>query len=951
MFLLQLLISYLHVMTATFFHNLRLLGVGVTICCLTSQVLAQVVEVLPVFPRLDDDVTITFNAAEGNGALVNIAPVYAHAGLITSTSTHPNDWKYVQGNWGTADPTVLMQSQGNNLHTISYNIRSFHNVPQGEEVLSLAFVFRNASGSVVGRATDGADIFYPVYPNDVGFLSALLTPQVTSLAVEPGAAIRIKGATSLAGELVLLDNGDTIVSTPGTLLDYVMTAADSGNHFVQFVAIREADTLVQSFFYTVIGDVVVADPPPGREDGFTFVDDSTAHFQLYAPGKGIVYLTGSFNNWQLDVDYQLKQSEDGHRWWIEVGGLEPGSDIQYQYVVDGGLRIADPYSTLVLDPFNDGFIGPETYPDMPVYPYGMTTGMITHERLSPVEPLPKMHPKPDKRELIIYEMLLRDFLHAHSYQVLEDTLDYLQRLGVNAIELMPVQEYEGNLSWGYNPAYHMALDKYYGSAEAFRNFIEACHARGIAVILDVVYNHAFGQSPLVQLYWNAVQNRPSADSPWFNQTARHDFNVGFDFNHESPATRYFVKRVLSWWLDTYAIDGFRFDLSKGFTQKNTLGNISAFNAYDQSRIDILQDYATHVWSHDEDAYVILEHFADNNEEIELSSRGMMLWGNMNHAYSQASMSFENSDLSWVSHERRGWSEPHLISYMESHDEERLMYRNLQFGNSVPGYDIREPEIALSRIELVSPFFYLIPGPKMIWQFGELGYDYSINHCPDGTINNNCRLAEKPIRWDYLEDWRRKRVYDITRALILLRNTQAVRDGALEISLASRYEKKLRIRHDDMDLVAVGNFDVNNRNIAPVFTRTGWWFDYFSGDSLFVENQFVTLHFTPGEYHVYTTTKIPLEIDIATSVEDTEMANARLLIYPAINDGRFTVALPYTVSGFIDITVTDLSGRSIYQSKRPTDEFLQVDIPQPPGGIYIVWIRTNEGLFHSKIVIP
>src|SRR6187551_1626606 len=149
----------------------------------STSTIAQVIEVIPVFPKVNDDVTIIFNATQGNGALTGVAPVYAHAGLITSESTNPSDWKYVQGTWGTADPKVLMTSLGNNKHSISYNIKDFYGVGDGETVESLAFVFRNASGSIVGRATDGSDIFYPVYPDDVEFQSVLLTPTETSLAL------------------------------------------------------------------------------------------------------------------------------------------------------------------------------------------------------------------------------------------------------------------------------------------------------------------------------------------------------------------------------------------------------------------------------------------------------------------------------------------------------------------------------------------------------------------------------------------------------------------------------------------------------------------------------------------------------------------------------------------------------------------------------------------------
>ncbi len=116
---------------------------------------SQVIEVDPVFPRVTDNVTITFNAVEGNGALTGVSPVYAHTGVITSESSSGTDWKHVQVNWGTPDPHVLMQNLGNNRHSISYNIHDYYGVNDGETVLKLAFVFRNANGTIVGRNSDG----------------------------------------------------------------------------------------------------------------------------------------------------------------------------------------------------------------------------------------------------------------------------------------------------------------------------------------------------------------------------------------------------------------------------------------------------------------------------------------------------------------------------------------------------------------------------------------------------------------------------------------------------------------------------------------------------------------------------------------------------------------------------------------------------------------------------
>ncbi|MFM8347691.1 MAG: alpha-amylase family glycosyl hydrolase, partial [Bacteroidota bacterium] len=120
-----------------------------------------------------------------------------------------------------------------------------------------------------------------------------------------------------------------------------------------------------------------------------------------------------------------------------------------------------------------------------------------------------------------------------------------------AVEFIHRHQLDGNESWGYNPAFFFAPDKYYGPSATLKEFIDTCHRRGIAVILDMVLNHTTGANPLAALYWNAALNQPAANNPWLNETARHPFNVFNDFNHESLATRYFSCRVMEHWLKEY----------------------------------------------------------------------------------------------------------------------------------------------------------------------------------------------------------------------------------------------------------------------------------------------------------------------------------------------------------------------------------------------------------------
>ena len=372
------------------------------------------------------------------------------------------------------------------------------------------------------------------------------------------------------------------------------------------------------------------------------------------------------------------------------------------------------------------------------------------------------------------------------------------------------------------------------------------------------------------MYWDPVNSRPSPESPYLNVIPRHPFNVGYDFNHESVATKNWVKRILTYWIEEFKFDGFRFDLSKGLTQFNSGSDAGLMARYDAGRIAILKDYADHIWNLDSNSYVIMEHFADNDEEIELSNYGMMLWGNMNYQYSQAAKGFQ-SDLEWGDYTFRGWDDPHLVTYMESHDEERLMVRILNEGDSEGDYNTRELPTALERVAAASTIFYSIPGPKMLWQFGEMGYDYSINRCVDGTINNNCRLDPKPIRWDYLQNPDREKLWRVTSALMYLKTSvPAFSTDNFVFNDGNLFLKTVHLNHPDMDAVSLANFRVINSDIMPKFQYPGVWYEYFTGDSIVVTDTQEKLTFGPGEYRIYTSDKLSPPDGYITATEDHQV---------------------------------------------------------------------------------
>jgi 1,4-alpha-glucan branching enzyme len=768
--------------------------------------------------------------------------------------------------------TTDLTPNGNGTYSITFVPGAFYGAPGGKPIIGLTMVFNNGSWNNEGKdfASSGCKDFFVPLNYVVGLFVQITEPSSNSFFTLMNDTIPVSAEANNSNTIELYLDDILVSSTVNSTLVDSIIVTEPGEHWIKVLAYDDESVVGDSASYYVRDSNNIAEIPTGSKEGINYIDTSKINLVLLAPGKEFVYVIGDFNDWTIKNDYLMNQTPDGGYFWIEIDSLIKGKEYAYQYLVDGEIRIGDPYAEKVLDPSNDPWINEETYPGLIQYPVGKTTDIVTVLQTNQADfewAVTDFNP-PEVEDMVIYELLIRDFTARHTFQALIDTLTYLIDLGINVIELMPVNEFEGNLSWGYNPSYYFATDKYYGPSTDLKRFIDICHQHGIAVVLDMVLNHSFGQSPMVKMYWDSENQRPAADNPWFNQVPKHDYNVGYDMNHESIYTKRFFVNVVRFWLQKYNVDGFRFDLSKGFTQKNTLGNTEAWGQYDISRINIWKSYSDSIWKTNPKTRIILEHFAENSEEQVLTSYGMLVWGNLNYNYSRAGMGWNyegKSDFTWGSYKARGFTAPNLVTYMESHDEERQMRGILDWGNNKnPNYIVRNNlPISLVRAELSAAFFFTIPGPKMIWQFEELGYDYSINY--------GCRTCEKPIRWDYFEQPERQRLYQVFSELIKLKKDyEAFSSTDFTIDVSDTL-KTIHIKHPSMDVVIAGNFDTWPRTIEPVFTKTGKWYDYFSGDSLAVTNINMSLGFDKSEYRIYTSVKIPRpEMITAPQVTDVSI---------------------------------------------------------------------------------
>lgn len=911
-------------------------------------VLGQTIESDPLYPTINDSVKITFYVDSCNCSLSSYSgDIYAHTGVLSDESVNNGDWKMVIAQWNQNLPKAKLEKINSKtfvLH-IEPDIRTYYGLGDTINATDLAFVFRSSDGS-----KQTANLYQKIY--EPGLTLNLIKPagdQVVNLndTIEISAKTVRLGTPSTDSIQLFID--DTVKYTSYVdSLEFKHVVQDTGIHWIKVVAINPDFTREDSVFYYVRKEINISELPEGVTDGINFIDSATVTLVLHAPFKDNVFLIGDFNNWEITNSYLMNRTADGERYWITLKNLEKGVEYAFQYLVDGNLRIADPYTDKVLDPANDQYISAGIYPDLKAYPVGKTTEIASVFQTGQqpynwevTDFIPAATSK-----LVVYELLVRDFTDQRSFKGVMDSLGYLQSLGINAIELMPVSEFEGNDSWGYNPSFYFAVDKAYGTKNNFKKLVDECHKRGIAVFMDIVLNHTYGQSPMVRLYFdpNAGSNgQPTAQSPWYNQVSPNtSYYWGNDFNHESIATKTFIDRVNRYWMKEYKIDGFRFDFTKGFTNKAGDGW-----AYDASRIAILERMYDSIKAANENAIVIFEHLSDNSEETVLANHGILLWGKMTDKYNEATMGYNElskSDFSGISYKSRGWNDANLVGYMESHDEQRLMFKNITYGNAVAGYDVKNPEIGLYRIEAAATMFFTIPGPKMVWQFGELGYDVDINY--------DCRVCRKPIRWEYFDDPDRHRLYEVFSALIKLRNEQPLFETT-DFNISANYAlKRVRLNSANMNATILANFDMVSDSITPLFQHTGTWYDYLSGDSIEVSDINKKLAMVPGEHRLYLDVKLESPEIPALGVDDI-VYSKNMLIYPNPTQGQITIQSP--ISGTLNFKVYDLTGKLVYTSsfeaQKGQETMLDLGINGTfTKGIYLYQLGSINAVQQGKLIV-
>ncbi|MBL0013860.1 MAG: T9SS type A sorting domain-containing protein [Flavobacterium sp.] len=912
-------------------------------------------------------ITVTFPITTCNTMGNSPAKVYMHAGIGDAT----NAFGYaVIGNWGQDDTIGQMSSVGPGVYSLTITPSTYFgiNATQQANATKMGMVFRNATGTqTLKKAPSCGDYIF-----DVGFFQTTLTTPTenSSTIINSGESRTVVASNTNGNANYNLKANGVSINTALNVPSYSFTDTNiTENRNYELEISQGASTQVKKFSVIVNpGIIAQALPSSTLVDGVNYnsTDPTKATLVLNAPFKDFIYVAGSFNNYQPSGAYAMKKDPTSGKFWLELNGLVSGQVYTFQYWVcdvtsrpinsPAIVKTADPFSKLVLSPFDDPEIASlGVYPNLPAYPTGqqrevtvLQTGPNAYYNYN-WSAATTNFVKPKKKDLVIYEVLVRDFDANRSYQDLIDKFDYFRNLKINAIQLMPVMEFEGNLSWGYNTVYHLAPDKRYGPPSKLKEFIDLCHQNGIAVILDVALNHVFGRSPLERMWMTDTDNDGwgngiTAENPYCNQAAMHSYSVGSDLNHfrePDNLTNTYSIRTIKTWIEDYKIDGFRWDLTKGFTNScpsNVAGGQEACtNNYQADRVAKLKYYADKQWELDPNFLVIFEHLGTGNsynEEVEWANylksgdtKGIMQWRKMTDPYANL-LKGNGTSLSGVTDPSE-----RFVGYAESHDEERVFYKALTEAGQTQN-DLAKVHLRASAMGAVH---LLVPGPKMLWHFGPLGWERSLWTCQNGSVsfsNPDCKLDTKPQpQWteNWLGDTNRSTIYNNWARMINLRiNEPVFENGSFAWNFNSTGHPRLDVWTSTSQTASLSyvfvltNFTNNTYNVAGGFPFAGTWANLMDNSTFLVTDTSMNISIEPGGFRVFGNKPSSLSID---EIDTSDVTN----IYPNPSSDYFFIS-----NNVVKVEIFSISGQLVKSfSNQPTG--YQYNISDLKTGMYMVKI--------------
>ena len=599
------------------------------------------------------------------------------------------------------------------------------------------------------------------------------------------------------------------------------------SRFTFHVSSQTSKDATQSVTYPPFDPTLATRPLPAPLYGGYHLDliaSGTVTFVLYAPFKPFVSLVGDFNGWHSRAN--LMVTNGAGLWWTTVP--HPGPTRYGFYVaVDDQSHVwtADPYATEIR--WDES--GPWAWlPD---------EATLRERRAFPWQD--EGWRTPPLSELVIYELGVRDFTGRWrenrpvygTFAGVESKLDYLAELGVNAIELMPIQQFPGESSWGYNPVFYFAPARVYGGPEDVKRLVDACHRRGLAVILDIVPNHAWGDHPWYQMFppmYGPKGEKLEDLNPFFHHTP-DAVNMwgGVDWDHFATETTRYFQAVARHWLREYHIDGFRFDWVGGVDYDSRNPMQPGFNPY--------HGIAALCWAARQakpDVLLIGEYWPLDGTHPDKTPAKLVaetemdaVWnGEFHHtleAVLKQGWEWEKKDIRRAigGYREQGFNRPEqVINYTASHDEVRPVHEILYYARrhitKPDGYTWLEVALDKALVGLVALFS--APGVPMLYAGQEFGED------TPRTVDF------LPIDWSKLEIPLHRRHWEVVRRLIRARKSSPALAGPHIEFLMDDFARTNVVRYrrwaqwDEVALVALNFGDQPRATTLPFPDNSRWW---------------------------------------------------------------------------------------------------------------------------------
>ena len=667
-------------------------------------------------------------------------------------------------------------------------------------------------------------------------------------------------------------------------------------------------------------EIIEAPIPGGIDLGPTWLNNSM-FLAVYAPSQPVMrVVVNSLENASEEPEAltMYKDPNIQDTWWIELD--LPSGEYEYEYLLINGNRIADPFSRRLTNGKTRIEIGPG----------GISTAddfiWSSNDYI-----------RPSLDTLIIYELHVDDFSAQGNGQGtfldVIDRLDHLKMAGINAIELLPITEFPGTHSWGYDPQLMSAVEENYGTPEEFMRLVDEAHSRGIAVIIDLVWNHIKSTSPIWEIQPDYDLNPYIKLHTDLNPNEAEGSWGMLDWDHFNPRTIDYINRVNKIWVDEYRVDGFRFDAMYMI-------------GWDMQQ----QEYGIPAWStalrnHDPTVYQIAEHLPSNPwliENTDLSSgwhdsfHDRLL--NDVHGQSLSTMSIMRQIIGL--HEYSDWGDPYnsrtqAVKYMVSHDEQSILQEMVTFNS----YSIED---ARSRDKFYATILFTSLGIPMLFQGQEFGLQTGWDDDNNNGNYDDEKLQYRPVDWSLLNtDIGQSHLEHYSKLAKLRKSNPAFCKGTFYDLYRYTSQKVIvygykdeSLNNNDDQVVVVANFSSLERTIENVpFLSSGNWHDALNPINVITvdEDNYYNEYSIPAKSAVVFTNR-DYQLAIPSSYESVPDQFQLVECYPNPFNGKLNIR--YHINNVSDIyaTIYDLSGKVIKSFESE---------PKYPGQHQLIWDTKNN----------